>query len=153
MPKKWHWPWTCCRGNKDTDSLDAAASTVEKLDFARNGPALAAYFHALQTDTWKPSKSMSQYKADHERRHRAANAALPRWVATQPSLEVSWGGPDLEGWLAYVVGPAILSLGSPFLSPVLLQDIRQNARVPRSLLPTLEQLWASHQRAQQLAAS
>jgi hypothetical protein len=30
---------------------------------------------------------MSQYKAEHMKRKRAAEAALPAWVAAQPSLE------------------------------------------------------------------
>jgi hypothetical protein len=58
---------------------------------------------------------MSQYKAEHTKRKRAAEAALPAWVAAQPSLEA----------------------------------IRQHPRVPASLLPRLEGLWAQRGAGQQ----
>ncbi|KAI3428759.1 hypothetical protein D9Q98_007581 [Chlorella vulgaris] len=66
--------------------LNEAANVVERLHFTSRGPPLAHYYAALAADTYLPSKTTSQYKAEWQRHDRASMAALGPWVASQPSL-------------------------------------------------------------------
>ena len=146
------------QGNLSSEPVQQAASIIEMMDFASRGPPFVYFLQAKASDNWQPSRrcvcnadgepdffftnnyqwqltdslpcratnrprprprprpcSMSQYKAEHMKRKRAAEAALPAWVAGQPSLEA----------------------------------IRQHPRLPASLLPRLEGLWAQRGGGQQ----
>ena len=95
--------------------------------------------------------SLAQYKAQYQRRERATDAALPRWVASQSSLQAS----SLVA--RCTVASAVLGClpvcadmwPDTYSAACLVQAIEQNQRVPQSLLPYLQQVWARQQAQQQ----
>ncbi|KAL4457825.1 hypothetical protein ABPG75_012690 [Micractinium tetrahymenae] len=87
-PSSFVWVW----GNKQGEPVAAACDSLERHAFVFD-QAAEHYHAAVQADTWQPPRRMSQYKAQYTRRDCGMDGALPRWVATQPSLEAIRANP------------------------------------------------------------
>ncbi|PRW45159.1 catechol O-methyltransferase [Chlorella sorokiniana] len=72
-------------GAHDREAPAVACNAIECLQFART----VAYLHYVNGlyDGWEPPRSLSAYRQAFAKRQHAAEAALPRWVAGQPSLQ------------------------------------------------------------------